>query len=359
LISIGFAPSQIDECVFFRGNTIFLCYVDDGIFASSSKEEVNQAIKDLRRANFDIEDKGDIEDYLGINVEKLSDGRIKISQPQIIDSIIAEVPIASHLKNKSTPADVTKQVIRDVDAPKFNNRFHYRRVIGKLNYLEKGSRPEISYATHMCARFCEDPREPHAAAVEHLVRYLKATRDKGIILDPNKKEAFNVYVDADFCGLWNKNTAQDDVSTAKSRTGYIVMYANCPILWASKLQTFITLSTTEAEYVALSSVLRETIVIMNFLKEIEEKGIVEVSHVPDVYCKVFEDNSGALELARVPKMRPRTRHLNLGVHHFLEHVKDGTIHVIPTSSEEQPADIMTKPVEQNLFQKHRHFLMGW
>eukprot|EP00957_Ditylum_brightwellii_P095821 7300623-Ditylum_brightwellii.AAC.1 len=127
----------------------------------------------------------------------------------------------------------------------------------------------------MCAGFCEDPREPHAAAIEHLVRYLKATRNKGIILDPNKKGAFNVYVDADFCGLWNKMTVQDDVSTAKSRTGYIITYTNCPILWASKVQTFITLSTTEAEYVSLSTALRETIVIMNFLKENEERGIIE------------------------------------------------------------------------------------
>eukprot|EP00957_Ditylum_brightwellii_P000015 1131-Ditylum_brightwellii.AAC.1 len=70
-------------------------------------------------------------------------------------------------------------------------------------------------------------------------------------------------------------TAHDGVSTAKSQTRYIITYANCPILWASKLQTFITLSTTEAEYVALSTVLCETIVIMNFLKEIEERGIVE------------------------------------------------------------------------------------
>eukprot|EP00957_Ditylum_brightwellii_P004712 358371-Ditylum_brightwellii.AAC.1 len=70
-------------------------------------------------------------------------------------------------------------------------------------------------------------------------------------------------------------TVQDDVSTAKSRHECIITYTNCPTLWASKLQTCITLSTTEAEYIALSTALRETIVIMNFLKEIEERVIVE------------------------------------------------------------------------------------
>eukprot|EP00957_Ditylum_brightwellii_P149454 11381299-Ditylum_brightwellii.AAC.2 len=69
----------------------------------------------------------------------------------------------------------------ELDAPKFDGRFHYRLMIGKPNYLEKGRRGDISVSTHQCARFCEDPREPHAAAVEHIVCYLMATKDMGII----------------------------------------------------------------------------------------------------------------------------------------------------------------------------------
>ena len=203
--------------------------MDDGIFASSNQEEIDQAIKDLRDANFDIEDKGDIEDYLGMTIEKLSDGKIRITQPQIIQSIIDEVYIPPNLKGKGAPATATRLLTRELDAPKFDGRFHYRRVIGKLNYLEKGSRGDISFATHQCARFCEDPREPHARAVEYIVRYLMATKDRGIILDPNKKESFSVYVDADFSGNWFKKTAMHDASTAKSRTGYIITHAGCPI----------------------------------------------------------------------------------------------------------------------------------
>eukprot|EP00957_Ditylum_brightwellii_P087858 6690782-Ditylum_brightwellii.AAC.1 len=75
-------------------------------------------------------------------------------------------------------------------------------------------------------------------------------------------------------------------------------------------------------------------------------------------CKVFEDNSGALELARVPKMRPRTKHINIVMHHFRSYVRQKLIHVLPIESANQPADTFTKAVEQNLFIKHCKFLLG-
>eukprot|EP00957_Ditylum_brightwellii_P143807 10958083-Ditylum_brightwellii.AAC.1 len=90
--------------------------------------------------------------------------------------------------------------------------------------------------------------------------------------------------------------------TAKSRTGYVITYTNCLIIWASKMQTIVSLSSTESEYVALSTALRNAIVVINFLKEIRNRDIADVNCEPDVMCKMFQDNSRALELARVPKM---------------------------------------------------------
>ena len=139
-------------------------------------------------------------------------------------------------------------------------------------------------------------------------------------MKPNKSKSLEVYADADFSGNWYKPTAADDASTAKSRSGYLVLYAGCPIIWSSRLQTQVALSTTEAEYISLSQSLREVIPIINLLKELQEKNIHTVSSVPTVFCKAFEDNSGALEIAKTPKMRPRTKHLNLVYHHFREHV---------------------------------------
>ena len=107
--------------------------------------------------------------------------------------------------------------------------------------------------------------------------------------------------------------------TSKSRSGWIVRFAGAPITWASKMQTITALSTTEAEYIALSTSLREVISMMGMLKEAQEQGL-QVNYLPPkVHCTVFEDNSGALELARLPKMRPRTKRINQSFHHFREY----------------------------------------
>ena len=237
--------------------------------------------------------------------------------------------------------------------------FHYRSVIGKLNFLEKSTRPDISVSVHQCARFTEHPRKCHAEAVKRIGRYLLGTRDKGIIIDPNSPWHFECWVDADYAGNWRYENAHVDPMTSKSRSGWIVRFAGAPITWASKMQTITALSTTEAEYIALSTSLREVIPLMGILKEAREHGINIRDIPPKVHCTVFEDNSGALELARLPKMRPRTKHINQAFHHFREHVERGDIIVNATPTEDQLADILTKPLPEAIFQKHRQSIMGW
>lgn len=363
LKEIGFKQSTIDDCVFYRGKVIFLCYVDDGILASPDASLIDKAIEDLSnpikaKAKFTIEDQGDIEDYLGINFEQQEDGKIKLSQPHLIQQIITEVGIKK-TDTRAILAAPSKLLKRDEKAPAFRCPFNYRRVIEKLNFLEKSSRPDIAYATHQCARFCSEPKESHVNAVIHLVKYLQSTKDKGILLNPTKNDSFVVYADADFAGNWNKVTAQDDPSTAKSRTGYVITYATCPILWGSKLQTCIALSTTEAEFVALSQCLRDMIPIMNLLKELQKQGFHSRNTTPVVHCKAFEDNMGALELSKVPKMRPRTKHINNIYHHFCSYVRDKMISILHVGTDEQIGDMFTKPLPQNLFIKHRKALMGF
>jgi hypothetical protein len=121
LEDIGFTASKIDECVFYKVTTMFLCYVDDGIFAGPSREEIEDVIEQLRMRGFKVEDKGTMQDYLGINIEYLPGDKIRLTQPQIIDSILEEVPIAKHLKDKNTPSAVSKPLIRDKRLKKFNH----------------------------------------------------------------------------------------------------------------------------------------------------------------------------------------------------------------------------------------------
>ena len=149
-----------------------------------------------------------------------------------------------------------------------------------------------------------------------------------------------------------------DPSTSKSRSGWIIFYAGCPVSWASKLQSQVALSTTEAEYIAMSQSLRNVIPIMGLLQEMREQNCNDLCTEPYVYCKVFEDNSGALELARLPKLCPRTKHINVCYHHFREHVRKGLIKIFPVDTKDQIADALTKPLAQNDFQRHRCFMCG-
>ncbi len=214
------------------------------------------------------------------------------------------------------------------------------------------------YAVHQIAKYSADPKDPHGEAILYLIRYFKKTRDLGIKFKPNAEKGFECYCDADFSGNWNKSFAEVDPNTAKSRSGWIVFYAGCPIIWASKLQSQVALSTTEAEYIAMSMALRDVIPIMDLLKEMKEKQVPVICTEPYVYCKVFEDNSGALELARLPKLRPRTKHINVCYHHFLEHVRNGLIKIFPIGTEDQIADMLTKALAQNFFTCHRVPICG-
>jgi hypothetical protein len=163
-------------------------------------------------------------------------------------------------------------------------------------------------------------------------------------------------VDSDFAGNWDAKTAHGDPMISKTRSGWVITFAQCPVTWSSKLQTLTALSTTEAEYISLSNALRDVIPLMELLKEVQARNIINECPVPVIHCKVFEDNAGALEMAKTPKIRPRTKHINNYYHHFREYVENKTISLHSTLSIDQIADILTKPLQAVLFKKHRYSL---
>jgi len=125
------------------------------------------------------------------------------------------------------------------------------------------------------------------------------------------------------------------------------------------MQTEIALSSTEAEYIALSQSMREVIPLMALMEEATRIGVIDQKMTPKVHCKVFEDNSGAIEIARLPKMRPRTKHLNIKYHHFRDQVARGRITIHFVATDDQIADMLTKPVSIELLERFRKRLMGW
>ena len=97
---------------------------------------------------------------------------------------------------------------------------------------------------------------------------------------------------------------------------------------------------------------------MQLLEEMKSRGFKVICTEPHVYCKTFEDNSGALELARLPKLCPQTKHINVCYHHFREHVRKGLIKIFPIDTDDQIADALTKPLAQNDFSRHRGYMCG-
>ena len=129
-----------------------------------------------------------------------------------------------------------------------------------------------------------------------------------MILTIDRKQGLECFVDTDFAGGFDKNHAVE-ARDCLSRTGYVIKYANCPIVWASKLQMTIALSKTEAKYMAMSIALREVLYLMNLMDKLRKFGVKLIDEKPIITCDVLEDNVGAIKLAKLPKLRPRTKHM--------------------------------------------------
>ena len=358
LEKVGFTQSKIGKCVFYKGSMIYILYTDDSILAGPNREEIDKTIEQMQEV-VRIKPEGDITDFLGINIEHKGKAEYVLSQPQLIDQIISGLRLdKSTSSTKDIPMKSSTILDKGAGQPAFDGHFHYRSIIGKMGYLEKGSRPKLAYAVHQCARFSSDPKKQHGDVLKWIGQYLISTNRRGMSLKPDLSKSFEVFVDADFCGNWKKEYGTDPASV-QSRHGYIIMYAGCPLLWKSQLQTKIALSSTKSEYTGLSYALREAIPIMELLKEMWEHGFEVLDPHPRVHCKVFADNSGALEIALVHKWRPRTKHLATKLHHFWSYVTKGDITIHPISMEDQPADILTKPLNHKVLTRHRTTIMGW
>ena len=165
-----------------------------------------------------------------------------------------------------------------------------------------------------------------------------------------------------FAGGWNMadSTNADNVL---SRTGFVIRYTGCPVIWSSKLQTEISLSTAEAEYIAISQALQEALLVQRLSKEIN--CIVPLFTPTKNFClTVHEDNLSSISMAESLKFTPRTKQISIKYHHFCSKIKttynpSGDIIIKYISTENQLADIFTKPVDDVTFFTLRKLLCGW
>ena len=275
---------------------IVIIYVDDVLVYARDSGDIDDLIKKLQEDDILLCREGTAEGYLGIKVER--DGsKTTLSQPGLGKRVVAALGLCDKYSTAVlTPAECAA-LPRDIDGQPASGAMNYPSVIGMLLYLGH-TRPEIAFAVHQCARYTSEPKQSHEVALKRIGRYLKGTLDMGLILDPDDNYSVDCYPDADFAGLFGHEHPQDP-HCVRSRTGYVICLAGCPVLWVSKLQTEIALSTMEAEYIALSTACKDLLPIVDLVKEIGTTFGLPVGDSSNMHVRIHEDNVGALTLGNL------------------------------------------------------------
>jgi len=321
LESENFVKSEIDECVFIRDDCIVLVYVDDMIAISRENKVLENIVVNLTKKNYILTDEGSLTKYLGVDVKYREQGGFELLQPflirRIIDLLKLDDEDLGRYNTRPTPA-VKPLLCKDLSGEERKHQWSYRQAIGMLTYLQGTTRPDIAMAVHQCARYSVNPKLSHEKAVKRIGRYLLGTQNRGIIFNPNIRKGLECYVDADFAGGWAKADA-DNPDNVLSRTGFAIFYAGCPIVWASRMQTEISLSTAESEYIACSTAMRDVLSLTHLMQEITK--IFPIENIkPKMHCTVYEDNESCISMATKRKFSPRTKHIAIKYHHFRKHV---------------------------------------
>jgi hypothetical protein len=362
LEACGFRNQEnTDPCLFISDDCICLVYVDDTLFFAPRQEYIDKAIAKLREQQMELEIEESVAGFLGVHIERNdTDSTIKLTQVGLAQRIVDALGIDEKgLPPKQTPA-AAEPLVKDEAGDPPDGHYNYASVIGMLQYLQAHSRPDITFAVSSAARFIHCPRRSHEKGLERIGQYLKGTINEGLILKPTGRFDIDCYVDADFAGLWPYEDKLDPCCV-KSRTGYVICISGCPVIWISKLQDLICLSTMEAEYNALSASMRDVLPIQELLRTIGKAIGLNEETLTTFKTTIHEDNTGAWTLARLEpgRVTPRSKHYAIKLHWFRSHLKPNQVEVSKISTDEQKADILTKGLRTEPFQKIRKLLCGW
>ena len=302
---IGFAKVRCDHSIWIYQKDdvkiIIPVFVDDMTLASKSKEAI-QRVKAELKARFKLRDLGPTTFLLGVGVERDRTNHIlHLSQRQYIIDLLERYNHAD-CSPVGTPMDPgTKLTIEQ--APSTPEEIEqmktvpYIHAVGSLMYLAVATRPDIAYAVGVLARFNSNPGKAHWNAVKHLFRYLKGTLDYKLTYGPSSStttEMFQTYSDADHGG---------DKDSGRSTGAYVVKLGTGAISWSSKLQTIVTLSTTEAEYIAAVTAGQEILWLWNLFSELG----YQTKNASTLYI----DNQSAVSVAKNPEHHGHIKHLDL------------------------------------------------
>ena len=338
-------PSIADPCVYYSNDTthpdkvetILGIFVDDGLLCSTNAQKLEDILHYLDNV-FKIT-RGDMGYYIGLEVyQSPSIGVTFLHQHRYIQHTLQRFGMANSY-SVSTPADpnVNLSSIPDPSESTEVLQVPYKEAIGCLMFISHLTRPDITYAVNHAAKFCEKPRHIHWTAVKRILRYLRGTPDVGLIYQRQTSvPQLTGFCDADYAG---------DLDTRRSRSGYVFKFGSGIIAWSSQGQKCTAQSTTEAEYIAACMATKEAIWLRRLLHSI---GYPQ--HVP---TPLFGDNQSAIRLVKNPEYHKRTKHIDIQYHFIREKFEHGEIDISYISTDLQLADILTKALPRDKFERFR------
>jgi hypothetical protein len=342
----GFHRLRSDSCVYIKNKIIIGVFVDDFIILyHKSIESLWLQEKSKLFASFKINDLGDASYILGMRITRQRSNRIILLDQQSYINRIARsygvvpsstyrisVPIDKRPSVKDSPvSDEEKASMKDCP---------YRAIIGSIMYSALSTRPDIAYASAVLAQYSSNPGMSHWSAARRIVQYLMDTSHYKLRLGGGDRIQVQIFSDADWAGQ------SDD---GRSMTGGVVMVSGGTVAWSSRRQGSVALSSMESEYMALVSAAADARWVQQLLQEL---GMSDQAPIP-----ILVDNEAVMDYCKNETNSSRTRHFNIKYHYVRDEVAQKHIELIWVPTANQAADIMTKPLDRTLFEKHMKLLM--
>lgn len=339
LKSMGFNVCPVDNSLYtLREGPSYIhvpMHVDDGMVFSNDKELISKFRSDLsKHYKFRWNDNPTL--HLGVHISRDRAKRtIHLDQSHYIDSRLERFGLADCNGVKSPLPQNIKLSTPSVDES--CEIEPYRAAVGMLNFLSVQTRPDIAFPVSYLARFNSRHNETHWSAVKHLLRYVKHT--KSFALTFGSKKATNClvegYADADYAG---------DVDTRRSTTGFVYFVLGSLVSWKSRRQQSVTLSTTEAEYLAIGDCAKHGLWLVRLIEHIFQLSSINVP----IRLPLSNDNQGAVFLCNEASVNNKSKHIDIRHHFIRELTREGLITVLHVSTKEMPADTLTKPAGPNI-----------
>lgn len=339
IVSLGFVQSKSDYCLYVLSQekevVYLVIYVDDTLMAGSRIDLMNSIIEKLSQ-EFKMKDLGPVKRFMGLNID-IKPNLIEIDQSHYIRKILHKFSM-KECNPLKTPMEVNLKLVPKDGEP---TEQPFRELIGTLMYLAMGSRPDLSFAVNFFSRLQEGATDNHWSHLKRVLRYMQSTIDLKLTYKfDSEAPPVSAYVDAD----WGSDTVD-----RKSTSGYVLLVYNCPILWQSKKQPMVALSSTEAEFVAACSVATEILWVHKLFSDIN----LQIENP----TTIFEDNQGTIAMSKNPETR-RTKHIDIRYNFLRDLVQEKKLKMEYVSTSNQIADILTKALPRDQFETLRNRILS-